>query len=210
MNVREKLLIVQGKLNAPKSQINKFGGYKYRSNEDILNAVKPLLSEVKVIITQNDEIVQVGERYYIKVTSNFIDVESPDKDINVISNTAYAREAESKKGMDESQITGAASSYARKYSLNGLLAIDDSKDPDTTNKHGEENNEQEKEINLLSLDQVTEVQDEIDRRQGIDVPKMLQWCTKAWGYPVAEIADIRQKNYKAIMTMIQKKPFKNA
>jgi len=208
MSVREKLLIVQGKLNAPKSQFNKFGGYKYRSNEDILNAVKPLLSEVKAIIIQDDEMVQIGERYYIKVVSSFIDVESPDKDINVISNTAYAREAESKKGMDESQITGAASSYARKYSLNGLFAIDDSKDADSTNKHGEQDKKQETEIDLLSLDQVTEVQDEIERRQGIDVQKMLQWCTKAWGYQVNEIADIQQKNYKAIMTMIQKKPTK--
>lgn len=201
MSIREKLLTIQSKLNAPKSQFNKFGGYKYRNNEDILNAAKPLLQEVKAVIIQSDEIVQIGERYYIKAISTLKCTETEETE----GNAAYAREAESKKGMDEAQITGSASSYARKYSLNGLFAIDDSKDPDTTNKH----DGQEAEIDLLTFDQVTEIQDEINRRQGIDISKMLEWCTKAWGYPVNEIADIQQKNYKSIITIITKKPYKN-
>lgn len=118
---------VQQKLKAPKGQRNNFGNYNYRSCEDIVEAVKPLLENL--ILTINDEIVVIGDRYYVKATASLTDGESE------ISNTAYAREALSKKGMDEAQITGSASSYARKYALNGLLCIDDTKDPDATNNH---------------------------------------------------------------------------
>ena len=131
--VYEKLLQIQSKLKAPKGQYNEFGKYKYRSCEDILEALKPLLAEVKAAVTLNDEIVQVGERIYIKATASFIDIE----DKQTITTTAYAREEETKKGMDGSQITGASSSYARKYALNGLFAIDDNKDSDTTNNQGD-------------------------------------------------------------------------
>lgn len=131
--VYEKLLQIQSKLKAPKGQYNEFGKYKYRSCEDILEALKPLLAEVKAAVTLNDEIVQVGERIYIKATVSFIDIE----DKQTITTTAYAREEETKKGMDGSQITGASSSYARKYALNGLFAIDDNKDSDTTNNQGD-------------------------------------------------------------------------
>ena len=128
MKVFEKLLTVQKKLNAPKNRQNKFGGYSYRSCEDILEAVKPLLAEVKATIKLSDVIVQIGDRYYVNAIAYFYDIESDD---GVISAEAFAREPEEKKGMDAAQITGTASSYARKYALNALLLIDDAKDPDT-------------------------------------------------------------------------------
>lgn len=120
---------IQKKLRAPKSQENRFGGYKYRSCEDILEAVKPLLGELSLTIS--DEVVAVGARIYVKATVTLSD------GAETISTTALAREPESRKGMDESQITGAASSYARKYALNGLFAIDDSEDGDAANTSGE-------------------------------------------------------------------------
>ena len=132
MNVYEKLLTVQTKLNAPKNRKNTFGGYTYRSCEDILEAVKPLLAEVKAIILIKDAIVQIGERYYVHAQAFFFDIEQVKGEIyNMVSADAYAREPDEKKGMDPAQITGTASSYARKYALNALLLIDDAKDPDT-------------------------------------------------------------------------------
>ena len=129
MNVYEKLIAIQSELKAPKSQYNNFGKYSYRNCEDILEALKPLLKEHKSTIYISDEIVTVLERFYVKSTVTFIDAETGEK----ITNTAYAREEESKKGMDGSQVTGASSSYARKYALNGMFAIDDTKDSDFTN-----------------------------------------------------------------------------
>ena len=138
MNVYEKLLQVQTKLNAPKNRKNTFGGYTYRSCEDILEAVKPLLAEVKAIILIKDAIVQIGERYYVHAQAFFFDIEQVKGEIyNMVSADAYAREPEDKKGMDPAQITGTASSYARKYALNALLLIDDAKDPDTNEYHTE-------------------------------------------------------------------------
>ena len=125
--MKDKLLYIQQNLKAPKGQMNKFGGYKYRSCEDIFEAVKPLLKEKELILQTTDELVQIGERYYIKATAMLSDGKE------TITNTAYAREEETKKGMDGSQITGASSSYARKYALNGLFLIDDVKDSDSTN-----------------------------------------------------------------------------
>ena len=127
MKIREKLTAIQTELKAPKGQFNKFGNYKYRSCEDILEAVKPLLAKYKCSLTIGDEIAQIGDRYYIKAVATLLDNDSED----TIGNTAYARESFEKKGMDESQITGTASSYARKYCLNGLFLIDDTKDADT-------------------------------------------------------------------------------
>lgn len=116
---------IQHKLKAPKGQYNSFGKYNYRSCEDILEGVKPLLKEHNLALLIDDEIVQIGERYYVKATAKITDGRE------IISATAYAREPDTKKGMDESQITGATSSYARKYALNALLCIDDTKDADT-------------------------------------------------------------------------------
>lgn len=135
MTIYEKLSAIQSELKAPKNQYNSFGKYNYRNCEDILEAVKPLCGKYKAVCTIGDEVTLIGERYYIKATARLIDVESPaDK----IENTAYAREEAEKKGMDGSQVTGASSSYARKYALNGLFAIDDTKDSDTTNTGGKE------------------------------------------------------------------------
>ena len=134
MNVQEKLMLVQQELKAPKNQYNSFGKYSYRSCEDILEGVKPLLAKVKATLTLSDEIVQIADRIYVKSTAIFTDAEKPT---DVITNAAYAREAADKKGMDESQISGTASSYARKYSLNGLFCIDDTKDADTDENRNE-------------------------------------------------------------------------
>lgn len=126
MGVYAKLLEIQQALKAPKGQRNDFGKYNYRSCEDIVEAVKPLLGEQKAVLTISDEIKMIGERYYIFATAAIVDAETGER----VEVTAQAREADSKKGMDASQVTGATSSYARKYALNGLLAIDDTKDAD--------------------------------------------------------------------------------
>lgn len=116
---------IQYKLKAPKGQTNSFGHYNYRSCEDILEAVKPLLHEAGLTLTLTDDVVAVGNRIYVKSVAAITDGN------DTICNSAFAREAESKKGMDDSQVTGTASSYARKYALNGLFCIDDTKDADT-------------------------------------------------------------------------------
>ena len=133
MTIYEKLGAIQQALQAPKSQFNEFGKYKYRSCEDVLAAVKPLLDEHKCVLLLKDGIETAEGRVYIKATAQFFDTcsEEPNKCIEV---TAFAREEETKKGMDASQVTGAASSYARKYALNGLFCIDDNKDSDFTNQ----------------------------------------------------------------------------
>ena len=124
----KELIAIQSELKAPKSLFNKFGGYKYRKAEDILEAVKPLLNKKKCTLTITDDIVMVGNRIYVKATATI-----KNKNGECESTTGWAREEETKKGMDGSQITGASSSYARKYALNGLFAIDDNADSDTTN-----------------------------------------------------------------------------
>ncbi len=123
----ERVIAVQSQLKAPKNQRNNFGGYNYRNCEDILEAVKPLLKAEGLYLTITDDIVVLGDRFYVKATATLTDGERS------LSNQAFAREEATKKGMDGSQVTGAASSYARKYALNGLLAIDDTKDADTLN-----------------------------------------------------------------------------
>ena len=134
MNIHQKLQGIQTELKAPKGQTNKFGGYRYRSCEDILTALKPLLAQYTCTLAISDDIVEVGGRVYVKATATLASTSSEDDyTINV---SGFAREAETKKGMDDAQITGSASSYARKYALNGLFAIDDTKDPDATNDHG--------------------------------------------------------------------------
>lgn len=123
----EKLSCIQQQIKAPKNLKNSFGGYMYRNAEGILEAVKPYEEKYKVAFLLQDEMMLVGERYYVKAIATILDTETDQ----TIAATAYAREAETKKGMDESQITGTASSYARKYALNGLLLLDDTKDADT-------------------------------------------------------------------------------
>jgi hypothetical protein len=137
MGVYAKLMAVQTELKAPKGQYNSFGKYKYRSCEDILEAVKPLLAKHKAVVTICDDLDKIGDRYYIRTTAIFTDIETGEQ----VSTLAYAREEESKKGMDGSQVTGASSSYARKYALNGLFCIDDTKDSDGTNAHDKEDDD---------------------------------------------------------------------
>ena len=134
MNVYEKLMTVQTKLRAPKSNYNSFGKYSYRSCEDILEALKPLLAEVGAIVNISDEVKLIGDRFYVEATAMFLDCETGD---SVVSR-ALAQEGDIPKGMSAAQSTGSVSSYARKYALNGLFAIDDNKDDDATNTHGKE------------------------------------------------------------------------
>lgn len=152
MNVYGKLMQVQTKLKAPKGQFNSFGKYKYRSCEDILESLKPLLAEVKAILTLTDTIEQIGDRVYIKATATFIDIDLGEK----VEVSALAREDETKKGMDLAQVTGSVSSYARKYALNGLFCIDDTKDSDATNTHDKK--EQPKSEVNQTIETITENQ----------------------------------------------------
>ena len=139
--IQEKLLAIQLALKAPKDNYNAFGKYKYRSCEDILEAVKPILNELSCTLTLSDELINLGDRYYVKSTATL-----RYKDEEPIITTAYAREAETQKGFDAMQLTGSTSSYARKYNLNGLLLIDDTKDSDVTNMHGKEERPKEKRV----------------------------------------------------------------
>ena len=137
MNIYEKLAQVQTELKAPKNRRNTFGKYNYRSCEDILEAVKPLLKKVKASVFIRDAIKEIGGRIYIEASAYFADIENPDAVGSFVCVTAYAREPLEKKGLDDPQITGTASSYARKYALNGLFLIDDVKDPDSDEYHEE-------------------------------------------------------------------------
>ena len=138
MNVYEKLQKIQQELKVHKNNYNSFGRYKYRSCEDIVEAVKPLLDKYNATLVITDEMVNLGDRYYVKATATLHDIEG-DGELrnNNIFTTGFAREELNKKGMDVSQVTGAASSYARKYALNGLFCIDDTKDSDFTNTTGD-------------------------------------------------------------------------
>lgn len=140
-NFMRRVSHVQIELKAPKGQYNSFGKYKYRSCEDILEAVKPICNRYSIVLTVSDELVNLGERFYVKATATLRDTDSDE----CISNVAYAREPEEKKGMDDSQITGTASSYARKYALNGLFCIDDTKDADTDEYKRQTTKEEKKE-----------------------------------------------------------------
>ena len=196
VNVYKKLLEVQSRLKAPKLQNNKFGGYKYRSCEDILEAVKPILKEVGATIKLSDEMTMVGERYYIRATALFIDTESGAN----ISNNAYAREEEMLKGMTGAQITGTASSYARKYALNGLLAIDDTKDADTnefgnivnantnTNTNTNTNNKPTPKFVKCTDKQIEEA-----IKLGVDVQGMMTY------FKVKDIKEISKEQFESVL-----------
>ena len=174
MGIIEKLLNIQQELKAPKNQRNNFGGYNYRSCEDILEATKPLLKKYGCTLTVGDELVQVGERYYIRAEAKLTDIE----DNLTYTNTAYAREEETKKGMDAAQITGTASSYARKYALNGLFCIDDTKDPDT-DEHAKVTGAEPKEEKKATKKQI-----EVLTKTVKDIPAMLKY------YNVEKIEDL--------------------
>ena len=160
-----KLVNIQAELKAPKNQVNSFGKYKYRSAEDIIEAVKPILFKYQTALLISDEVVQVADRVYVKATAMLIDETNEELPIKVYG---WAREEEVKKGMDASQITGSASSYARKYALNGLFAIDDTKDADSTNEHKDEVGE-EKRMKLIALLENTIWDESLKSKQAIKI-----------------------------------------
>ena len=197
MSVYTKLLNVQSELKAPKSQYNSFGKYKYRSCEDILEALKPILNKNKATVIISDDILFVEGRHYIKATVKFIDTENGE----MVENSALAREDEVKKGMDSSQITGSVSSYARKYALNGMFAIDDTKDSDSTNTHGVEA-EQSKSNGKLSAKQVGRLL-AIGLKAGIKEPEIKKVIKSEYGKD--KIQALSKEQYDLICNRLEAK-----
>lgn len=194
MNVYKKLLEIQSKLKAPKGQYNAFGKYNYRSCEDILESVKPLLNEAKATIIIKDSIKEIGGRIYVESTVIFIDIETGEK----IETTALAREEDNKKGMDSSQLTGATSSYARKYALNGMFCIDDTKDADNTNKHGKE----EKENNSgISENQIKRLY-AIGNKANITPKQILAGAKR--DYNIIQIQNLSKRQYDELCEKLEK------
>lgn len=186
MNIYEKLNKIQTELKAPKNQFNKFGNYNYRSLEDITEGVKSLLKETGTVLLLNDEVVYIEGRFYVKATATLTDAEGS------ISNTAYAREEENKKGMDASQLTGSTSSYARKYALNGLFAIDDTKDSDATNTHVKEKISTITEVELKTLQATI-------KATNTDLAKFEKY------FKVKELKELTKEQYAKALKMLQKK-----
>lgn len=197
MSVYAKLLNVQSELKAPKSQYNSFGKYKYRSCEDILEALKPILNKNKATVIISDDILFVEGRHYIKATVKFIDTENGE----MVENSALAREDEVKKGMDSSQITGSVSSYARKYALNGMFAIDDTKDSDSTNTHGAEPGKPES-TGKLSAKQVGRLL-AIGLKAGIKEPDIKKVIKSEFGKD--KIEDLNKDQYDAVCSRLEAK-----
>lgn len=206
MNIYEKLSAIQTELKAPKNQFNKFGGYNYRSCEDILEAVKPLCAKYKTTLVLEDEIVSIGTRYYVKATATLYDCENTGDDAEALFSTAYAREEESKKGMDGSQVTGASSSYARKYALNGLFSIDDAKDSDTTNTGDAP--AQKPAAAAQKKEPVPEITPDAVASAGILDPQgMINWLEGKIGMPVAMFDE---EERAAAWKIIKRQAAKNA
>ena len=188
-----KLMMIQSELKAPKNQRNNFGKYNYRNCEDILNALKPHLMRYKCVVLLTDDLVLIGDRFYIKATATLLDVESD----NTISVNALAREEETKKGMDSSQITGSASSYARKYALNGLFAIDDTKDSDFTNNGKEPPQPKyqappKQEPPQLPIQQVKFEINQVARKKGVKSSEVLNEVQQKVKYQINEAVNLKQ------------------
>lgn len=207
-NIYLKLNTIQTTLKAPKGQFNSFGKYKYRNCEDILEAVKPILGETKTVLTITDTIEQIGDRYYVKSTATLHDCET---DL-FVSNSAYAREEESKKGMDSSQVTGATSSYARKYALNGLFCIDDTKDADSqegTTKQKEsysQETKQEKYDPKIAAEQLKKINDlaqEYASLANVEQSKVFEVLTKTFKYECS-ISSLGEAEKTAIISQLEK------
>ena len=196
-NVYFKLMKVQSKLKAPKGQYNSFGKYSYRSCEDILEALKPLLAEVEAIVNVSDEVKLIGDRFYVEATAMFLDCETGDS----IVAKAYAREDESKKGMDLAQVTGSVSSYARKYALNGLFAIDDNKDSDATNTHGKEIKPNMAPVSGLSEGQIKRLF-AIGNKAGFKKDVVEATVKKMFG---CEPKDMTKEQYNTVCERLEKK-----
>lgn len=182
MEFIEKIVAIQSELKAPKGQYNSFGKYNYRSCEDILEGVKPLLTKHGLVLTIQDSIDLIGDRFYVKATATITDGKEQ------LSTSAYARESLDKKGMDASQVTGATSSYARKYALNGLLAIDDTKDADTMdNSKKPVQQTQETVYNWNSL-KTRAVQG------GISEEELVHYVTET--FKVSKTSELKQEHYQ--------------
>lgn len=197
----EKLVKVQSELKCPKNQYNSFGGFKYRSCEDVLEAVKPILAKYNIALVITDDIVQVGDRFYVKATATLYDVETGKS----ISTSAFAREALSKTKQDDSQITGTASSYARKYALNGLFLIDDAKDPDSDEYQKEQNARSQKaekktpaKKSRITEQQISEIYELLDIT-GSNMQQMLAACK------VNAVEDMDEKAAARCIEIMKKK-----
>jgi len=207
-NIYSKLSSIQNELKAPKGQKNTFGKYNYRSCEDILEAVKPICKKHNSVLMLSDELVNIGERYYIKASAILSDLDMDER----IINTAYARESETKKGMDESQITGTASSYARKYALNGLFNIDDTKDADTDEytKKTKESDKKELMETPISAGRLDTIK-EIIKDTGTDEKELFKYF-KIKGYENINISNVskieeallKKRNNKVDMDKLNK------
>lgn len=195
MGIYEKLMNIQQELKAPKEQHNNYGDYNYRSCEDIQEAVKPLLKKNKAVLVINDELELIGSRYYLKATASLIDTE----DGSQVTNTAYARETDSKKGMDEAQITGSCSSYARKYALNGLFCIDDTKDPDTQKPDNERQQTGREYAARVGKKEIDELLAEA-YRTNVDISQV---CER---YGVNIIQSLTMQDYKRALSVFRKMP----
>jgi hypothetical protein len=180
----EELINIQSELKAPKNQTNNFGKYKYRSCEDILEAVKPLCVKNSCLLTISDEMVMLGDRFYVKATAKISRIDNNisvgDQEISV-SVSAYARESEVKKGMDDSQITGSASSYARKYALNGLFCIDDTKEADTMDNSYKDEQKVNVPIQLVTPIQKAKLKDYLAEFRNKAVPSAVTYIEDALG-----------------------------
>ena len=185
MGIYNKLLDIQHTLKCNKGQYNSFGKYYYRSCEDILESVKPICHICSCVLTITDEIVMIGDRFYIKATATLTDTETGEQ----CHNTAYAREEAEKKGMDGSQITGTASSYARKYCLNGLFCIDDTKDADT-NEYHKLTQKKTPNADLLELEALA-------KRKGADLAKTLEY------FNVASVKELTAEQIKKIKSKLE-------
>lgn len=190
MCIREKLSMIQQKMKAPKNLYNSFGKYNYRNAESILEAFKPFESEYKVALIVFDEIVEIGGKNYVKATAELIDCES----ISIYRTTAYAREPVEKKGMDEAQITGATSSYARKYALNGLFLLDDTKDADSDEyKKQEKQGEKEDKDRVKRIAIKKKVIEDKCKKHGIDAVMI----ASGNGYSWSEMTETQLENMLA-------------
>lgn len=183
---------IQQELKAPKSQFNSFGKYHYRSAEDILEAVKPLLAKHNAVLTLSDDVIEIGGRIYVKATATL----KADETVQV---TAFAREPLEKRGMDDSQITGTASSYARKYALNGLFLIDDTKDADTDEYANQIKAKPQTGTDRAISPATVESIDNLIKQTGTDRAKLLEF------YKVSRIEDLKPEQAKHCITALRKK-----
>lgn len=193
MGVFEKLMNIQGKLKAPKNQYNEFSNFYYRNCEDILESVKPLLQQEKAVLLLTDKVEVIGGKNYLVATAKLVDVESGE----FIENQALARETVQRAKFDDAQLTGAASTYARKYALNGLFCIDDVKDPDTGN--GEEKNHTKVNDKQVTAKQIAELQ-VLAKKKGVPIENIVK------GYKLKRIQDIDMERYVKTIKNLAERP----